>query len=85
MIADDIVVAGSCNFTESSQRNLERGVRLQRLPADVVNADIAAFDSYVVQSERFEYGIGSRMPLFARPLMDQLVSAAACFLGGRGT
>ena len=38
------------------------GVRLQRLPADVVKEEVAAFDTYFVQSERFEDGLGSRMP-----------------------
>ena len=62
MIADDLVVVSSCNFIIGSQGNLERGVRLRRLPADVVNEEATTFDTYFAQSVPFADGLGTRMP-----------------------
>ena len=62
MIADDVIVVGSCNSTESSQNNLERGVRLRRLTAEAIGEEIATFDAYFERGVRFTDGLGCPAP-----------------------
>ena len=62
LIADDVLVVGSCNFTEASQRNLERGVRLRALPAEEMADEVEQFDSYFERCTRFAEGLGYPIP-----------------------
>ena len=62
LIADAVLVVGSCNFTEASQPNLERGVRLRGLPAAEVAEEIADFEAYFDQCQKFAEGIGIPFP-----------------------
>ena len=62
LIADAVLVVGSCNFTEASQTNLERGVRLRGLPAEEVAEEIADFEAYFDQCQKFAEGIGIPLP-----------------------
>ena len=62
LIADAVLVVGSCNFTEASQTNLERGVRLRSLPAEEIAEEIADFEAYFDQCTKFAEGIGVPIP-----------------------
>ena len=62
LIADAVLVVGSCNFTEASQANLERGVRLLGLPAGEIAEEIADFEAYFIQCTKFVEGIGVPLP-----------------------
>ena len=62
LIADAVLVVGSCNFTEASQANLERGVHFLGLPAREIAGEIADFDAYFTQRAKFVEGIGVPLP-----------------------
>ena len=62
LIADAVLVVGSCNFTEASQTNLERGVRLRGLPAEEIAEEIADVEGYFDQCTKFAEGIGVPIP-----------------------
>ena len=62
LIADAVLVVGSCNFTEASQTNLERGVRPRGLPTEEVAEEIADFEAYFDQCQKFAEGIGIPLP-----------------------
>ena len=62
LIADAVLVVGSCNFTEASQTNLERGVRLRGLPAEEIAEEIADFEAYFDQCTKFAEGMAVPIP-----------------------
>ena len=62
LIADNVLVVGSCNFSEASQNNLERGVRLRRLPAEDLADEVTTFDAYFERCTRFTDGRGCPIP-----------------------
>ena len=62
LITDAVIVVGSCNFTEASQSNLERGVRLRGLPAGEIAEEIADFEAYFTQCTNVVQGLGVPLP-----------------------
>ena len=61
LIADAVLVVGSCNFTEASQTNLERGVRLRGRQPDEIAEEIADFEAHFDKCTNFAEGI--RVPI----------------------
>ena len=53
LIADAVLVVGSCNFTEASQTNL---------PAEEIAEEIADFEGYFDQCRKFTEGTGVPIP-----------------------
>ena len=62
MLADDVLIVGSCNFTEASQRNVERGVRITNLPKDEVEAEAEVYEALWKLAVPYAEGFGEPMP-----------------------
>ena len=56
------IVLGSCNFTEASLANSERGVLLQELAEDAILAQKAWFDGLFDAALPFKEGLGEVVP-----------------------
>ena len=61
LIADAVLVVGSCNFSEASAANVERGVRLFLSPQDQKEEE-EVFDQYFAMGLPFNEGIGEPCP-----------------------
>ena len=62
LIADGVFIVGSCNFSEASQRDLERGVRILGLPAEDLADEVETFDGYFERCSVFAEGLGFPLP-----------------------
>ena len=56
------MVVGSNNFSEASQQNNERGVRLRNVPTDEVQDERDRFDFHFARGITFEGGYGRPLP-----------------------
>ena len=61
LMADSTLILGSCNFTEASQRNLERSVRLE-FGAWMQGELEAEYDVLFHGGERFVEGVDEASP-----------------------
>ena len=61
LLADGTLIMGSCNFTEASQRNLERNVRLE-LGAWTQAELEEEYNTLFQAGERFIEGLGEASP-----------------------
>ena len=62
VLTDKEIVLGSCNFTEASLRNLERGVLIRGLSDAELSAQHDWFMDHFNGGERFQGGVGAAVP-----------------------
>ena len=81
-MADDVIVVGSCNWSQASQLNNERGVRLRAVPRADLLTERDSFDQCFARGIEFNGGYERGRPVPRTPV--RAVSADASAAGGTG-